>query len=52
MYLQFASIQLQELWPVHLLGSKLGCILFQVEAAQPLADLLAAPVLYSREGLI
>lgn len=51
-HLQFASVQLQELWPIHLPGSKLGSILFQVEAVKPLAHLLAGPVLYSREGLI
>lgn len=51
-YLQFASIQLQELRSVHLSGSKLSSILLQVEAAQPLAHLLAGPVLYSGERLI
>lgn len=51
-HLQFASVQLQELRPIHLAGSKLSSILFQVEAVQPLADLLAGPVLYGREGLI
>lgn len=50
--LQFASIQLQELRPIHLPGSKLSGILFQVEAVQPLTHLLAGPVFYSREGLI
>lgn len=31
-HLQFASVQLQELRPIHLPGSKLGSILLQVEA--------------------
>jgi hypothetical protein len=31
-YLQFASIQLQQLWPIHLSGSKLGSVLVQIEA--------------------
>lgn len=51
-HLQFASVQLQELRPIHLPGSKLGSVLFQVEAVQPLAHLMAGPVLYGREGLI
>lgn len=47
-YLQFVSIELQELWPIHLAGSKFCSILLQVEAVQPLAHLLAGPVLHSR----
>lgn len=43
-HLQFAPIQLQELRPVHLPCGKLGGILLQVEAVQPLAHLLTGPV--------
>lgn len=51
-YLQFASVQLQELWPIHLPGRKLSGVLLQVETVQPLAHLLAGPVLDSGEGFI
>ena len=51
-HLQFASIQLQQLWPVHLPRGKLGGVLLQVEAVQPLAHLLTGPVVDGGERLI
>lgn len=51
-HLEFASIQLQQLRPIHLPCSKLGSILFQAEALQPLAHLLTGPVVDSRERFI
>lgn len=51
-HLQFASIQLQELGPVHLSCSKLSDILLQVEAVQPLAHLLAGPVVDRGERFV
>lgn len=51
-HLQFASIQLQELGPVHLSRSELSDILLQVEAVQPLAHLLAGPVVDRGERFV
>lgn len=51
-HLQFASIQLQELGPVHLPRSELGDVLLQVEAVQPLAHLLAGPVVDCGERFV
>lgn len=51
-HLQFASVQLQELGPVHLPRGELGSVLLQVQAVQPLAHLLAGPVVDSGEGFI
>lgn len=51
-HLQLASIQLQKLRPVHLPSGKLGSVLLQVEAVQPLAHLLTGPMVDSGERFI